>query len=1187
MGLRHGPGWLTLLAVCVAGVALGAAPTGAQEAGVTASVTPDHDLVDGDEVTITMAGLASGSRFYAAQCASPVVDGFESCDLDDLSAGTAGAEGTATVTLRVDAMLDLFQPDQVDCRPSACGIAVIAASDFSIVAEAPLAFGADGPLAPPAEVTVVPDTGIADGQTVTVSVTGMVWRNDAVVFACPAAALDTCEAFEGRGLTVTDGAGSVELPARAVVDGADGPVDCREPGACVVVVSPRGNYVDGKAGTAPITFDPDTVVTPVVLSVEPSADLVDDQQVTVTGSGFGTSGWVEVYQCAPDPAAQGCQWIDFSEVPSDGTFSSTVRVRALLDTGLGRVDCRTAGPCLLVTTPTGSPSSARAGRAELAFRLDGPLAPGPAVTVTPGGPLPDPASITVSATGLGVNGYAQAAVCAAGQPFRCDPETRTSADVGAGGTFGPVTIGVAATFTADDGNAVDCRAASGCEVAVEDFDRARTGTAPLAFAPPAPPGGGQRYREPVFDDVTVTRDVEFGGGLRLDIYEPAGDTAAQRPVVAWLAGGWFEGRSRDDMAPYADAFARRGYVAVTVDYRARPGLNCCPTTDAAGVTAALLDAHDDGAAAVAWLRAHAAEHRIDPDAIAIGGAEAGGSAALALAHLPGQMGRSGPSPVGAAIGISSVDLGRPDAGEPAVLSLHGDDTRAPLHLAEWSCARAARVGARCEAFGYLGAFDIATSRRRDIVQRSSDFLAATMLVDAGYLQGPAAPPAPAAAAATTTTPTGATRTTPGRGTLPRTGAGTTGPLVAVAVGLGALGAALVVTARARRLSDRGDMRIVGAIAVGAVTLLVIGAVMTADSPSGTRSGDDEQAAGGHDMSAHDDEHGDEHGDDGHGDDDHGDVGGTGDDHDMTGHGAAASGSGRGHTTTGVGHGTSHAGTTSGGHRHGAGSGSGSGSGGAHDGEHAGGHPANEPAAHDPAPHDPAPQDPGGHDPGGHDPDPHDPTDPSLPPEPPDDGFEDDWTPEQVAFAQRMIDETAAALPAYGNVAILPLLGYVWIFDGTQVGQYQHWISLSRISDPRILDPATPESLVFRTTEDGPVLEAAMYMLTPGVTLSTIPPDIAWFPGWHVHDNLCFDGSFRVVGLAVNGVCERGSLIVTPPMVHVWIVDTPCGRFAGVDENGLQCDHHHDTAMAVTRSVTRATTARGGGLSPPRPAQRGP
>ena len=119
--------------------------------------------------------------------------------------------------------------------------------------------------------------------------------------------------------------------------------------------------------------------------------------------------------------------------------------------------------------------------------------------------------------------------------------------------------------------------------------------------------------------------------------------------------------------------------------------------------------------------------------------------------------------------------------------------------------------------------------------------------------------------------------------------------MAVAVGLGALGAALVVAARRAAAATGATCRVVGAISVGAVTLLAIGALMTAGSPSGTRSGDDEQAAGEHDMSAHDDEHGDEHGDDGHGD-----VAGTGHDGDVTGHGTAASGSGHGHGTTGPG-----------------------------------------------------------------------------------------------------------------------------------------------------------------------------------------------------------------------------------------------------------------------------------------------
>jgi hypothetical protein len=205
--------------------------------------------------------------------------------------------------------------------------------------------------------------------------------------------------------------------------------------------------------------------------------------------------------------------------------------------------------------------------------------------------------------------------------------------------------------------------------------------------------------------------------------------------------------------------------------------------------------------------------------------------------------------------------------------------------------------------------------------------------------------------------------------------------------------------------------------------------------------------------------------------------------------------------------------------------------------------------HDPGqPHDPTtPHDPG---------QPHDPHDPGDPQEPPPTGIDPSWTPEQQAYAQGLIDDATATLPRFSNVAILGLLGYQWIFDGTQPDGYQHWIHTGRISDTRTLDAEYPESLVFRNAAEGPVLEAAMYMLGLGRTLDTIPPEIAWLPGWHIHDNLCFDSGLRLVGLAINGVCEQGFLVPTPPMVHVWVVDTPCGRFAGVDEGGLQCHHEH-------------------------------
>jgi hypothetical protein len=213
-------------------------------------------------------------------------------------------------------------------------------------------------------------------------------------------------------------------------------------------------------------------------------------------------------------------------------------------------------------------------------------------------------------------------------------------------------------------------------------------------------------------------------------------------------------------------------------------------------------------------------------------------------------------------------------------------------------------------------------------------------------------------------------------------------------------------------------------------------------------------------------------------------------------------------------------------------------------------PAEEPAPTAPAPVEPMPDPtapgdmpapvPGAEDPGHEDPS-HE--------------FPDDWTPEQVAFATKLIADTEMALERYRNPAILGLLGNVWITDGTKPNAYQHWINTGWIGDQYTLNPGFPESLVFRNAADGPVLEAAMYMLGLGHTMDTIPEDISWLPGWHVHTNLCFEG-LRLVGIAVDGRCERGVILIPPPMVHVWIVDTPCGRFPGVDEHGLMCDPGH-------------------------------
>ena len=270
----------------------------------------------------------------------------------------------------------------------------------------------------------------------------------------------------------------------------------------------------------------------------------------------------------------------------------------------------------------------------------------------------------------------------------------------------------------------------------------------------------------------------------------------------WLPGGWF-GAPDDDVAPaYAEAFARRGYVVAVMDYRQRPALNCCPSPDVPGLTAAFLDAHRDAVAGVAWLRDHAADYRIDTRAIAAAGSEAGAATALHLADLPGQMGVTGSPAVVAAVGIGGVDLGRHDAGEVPTLALNSTANQpAPQFLAQWACEHSRRVGVVCETVGYDGIFgDVASQRQRDATRRSSRFLVDAMLAPLGLaaptgdsftpVSSPAAPtPAPAA-------PTGSTTATSqaqaqAQGTLPQTGASATETLVRVGLVLAAIGVVLV------------------------------------------------------------------------------------------------------------------------------------------------------------------------------------------------------------------------------------------------------------------------------------------------------------------------------------------------------------------------------------------------------------
>lgn len=188
----------------------------------------------------------------------------------------------------------------------------------------------------------------------------------------------------------------------------------------------------------------------------------------------------------------------------------------------------------------------------------------------------------------------------------------------------------------------------------------------------------QRYVDPVFDDVAVTEGVGYATvtdasgrrlRLRLDLYEPAGDTASARPVVLWLHGGSFQRGDRSLMRWWAEQFALRGYVTASADYRLEP-------EDDVHWARGIMNALADARAAVRWLRLHAAAHRIDPARISMGGVSAGAVTSLQSAYAvvaPGGPNQGASSAISAAISLSGASTARPDPGEAPAIMFHGSE----------------------------------------------------------------------------------------------------------------------------------------------------------------------------------------------------------------------------------------------------------------------------------------------------------------------------------------------------------------------------------------------------------------------------------------------------------------------------------------------------------------------------------
>lgn len=121
-------------------------------------------------------------------------------------------------------------------------------------------------------------------------------------------------------------------------------------------------------------------------------------------------------------------------------------------------------------------------------------------------------------------------------------------------------------------------------------------------------------------DVSKTWDIVYASAgdaeLRLDLVQPAAAKAPGPAVVVIHGGAWREGDKAENRRLLVD-FARRGYVAMSPQYRFAPKDR---------FPAAVQDVK----AAVRWLRANSASLKVDPMRIGAMGFSAGGHLALLL-----------------------------------------------------------------------------------------------------------------------------------------------------------------------------------------------------------------------------------------------------------------------------------------------------------------------------------------------------------------------------------------------------------------------------------------------------------------------------------------------------------------------------------------------------------------------------
>jgi hypothetical protein len=303
-----------------------------------------------------------------------------------------------------------------------------------------------------------------------------------------------------------DGAVDTSTRLRRSLRTGGGDVDCADaPGRCEL----RTGYPfdGGRPVGVPLTFDASLPRAPkATVTVSPSEDLVDGEEVTVSGTAMLPGRPVLVNQCPSvlprdDAGPIGCSPYgyelidedlvggeDLPVVDDDGTFSTPLRVARIIVGGQGdEFDCAGNGTCTVVAAQ----GERRPPVVPLAFDAAVPPPPPPTLAVAPAAGLADGQTATVTGTGFTPGTEVYVAQCQAeGARFaRCSRLAGVGLVDPSGALQGSVRVRREIGYDEDE---VDCATvAGGCTLETGfGYDGTRHSAVPISFDPAAPPAPG-------------------------------------------------------------------------------------------------------------------------------------------------------------------------------------------------------------------------------------------------------------------------------------------------------------------------------------------------------------------------------------------------------------------------------------------------------------------------------------------------------------------------------------------------------------------------------------------------------------------------------------------------------------------------------------------------------------------------